>query len=59
MNLNERIKRAQNKISEISNKINEIELQKGELVKELLRQDGIIRELNEIAKEEKPSKKEK
>lgn len=52
MNIEERIALNQQKLNGIQSRINQIELEKQELVQEALRLDGEIRILNEQLKEE-------
>lgn len=56
MNLEERLKKAQAKLQEHVNKLNELENQKQEIIKETLRWDGAVRELNSQIAEEKEVK---
>ncbi len=48
MNTEERLKTAQDKMQELSNQFNQLEAQKQEILKEILRLEGEIRVLQEL-----------
>lgn len=56
MTIDERLKTAQSKLQEYVNKLNELENQKQEIIKETLRFDGEVRILTQIIKEENENK---